>query len=127
MVFHFILPFLMKNATLMNAYYAAESYGFHRIYRRMLEALKKSNLDDAHMAMVSDNIKHAMRYPSSAYVSLTESHTSRFIVKFSEDVLKKADVHPAVLAAANVLFKRTPAGKLIDVFKRAAEKKKKKQ
>ena len=71
------------------------------------------------------NLKAAIRMPTTAYQHLTESHTAEFLVKLAEDVADRTHLHmpPSVVAVAEMLFRRTPMGRFVDILKRAADKK----
>jgi hypothetical protein len=75
------------------------------------------------------NLKKAIRIPSSAYSAVTESHTAAFLVKEAEALANTTHMHvpPVVIAVAEMLFKRTPFGRVIDVLKRAAAKREQQQ
>lgn len=62
--------------------------------------------------------------PSTAYSFITESHTAAFLIKEAETLASTTHIHPppVVLAIAEMLFKKTPFGRVIDILKRAAKK-----
>mmetsp|Transcript_24842 Transcript_24842/g.42055 ORF Transcript_24842/g.42055 Transcript_24842/m.42055 type:complete len:154 (-) Transcript_24842:99-560(-) len=118
-----LLKYLAANTTVVNAYVAADLYGFPRLYRRVLEVLKAdTHLSQSQKKVVASNIKHAIRVPSSAYTAILESHTVAFLAREAEALANTTNVHvpPAAIAVAEMLFKRTQFGRAVDVLKRAA-------
>jgi hypothetical protein len=55
-------------------------------------------------------------------MAVTESHTVAFLVREAEALATTTHVHvpPVVSAVAEMMFKRTPFGRVVDILKRAA-------
>lgn len=75
------------------AYVILSRYGFHRIYRRALEAARDSGLPKAETKMLSSALKSAIRYPPKAAEEL-----SKPVVSSALGVVARASKLPAALS-----------------------------
>ena len=117
-----ILAFIVKHSSLSTAYAAAEVYGFAKVYRRLLEGMRLVKIPKDHERVVRSQLKLAIRFPLQAYKAVTNSETADFLVKYSQFVMKQTNLPPFFLAIANMMYKKTPLGKFIDVFEKASKK-----
>ena len=70
-------------------------------------------------------LKKAIRAPNDAMSLVTESHTANFLVNQAERVISShGQWPPVVVAIVEMLFKRTPFGRVIDILRRAQAKRK---
>ena len=108
-----INPFLILLLTKKVAFYgAAEIYGFHRLYRRLLEGNKK-HVPLLQQAEVRYALRESIRFPQKAATLLADSGVVEFIEKYSEDVLKQQNVPGFIKSIAKALTKRSPIGYVI--------------
>ena len=121
-----IFAFLAKNLTFVNALAAAEAYGYHRAYRRMIEGMLKLGIDKSQRVVIQKQLKSAIRAPGTAYEVITSPEVSKFISQYGEYLLKATNlqVPPFFTILAKLLFKRTPLGKIVDILHKSASKKK---
>lgn len=119
-----IAAYIAKNATVINALAAAELYGYHRCYRRLLEGTKVLKLSKAQESMLKDNIKMSMRFPSTAYNRLINTETYNIAERYAEYIVKSADgkVPPFFVSIAKYMLKKSSFGKWADVIQRAVKK-----
>ena len=122
----FVPSLIMKNATVYNAIIAAQAYGWHRIYRRILEGMRSLRLPNDQRRLLSSNIKSAIRSPSVAYETLINNETVVFIENYSKFVVEKSGIDkkipPFLVTLASYWLKKTPAGKWFDLFSKSKSK-----
>ncbi len=116
----FFVPIILKNATLYNAVIAAQTYGWNRIYRRVLEGMRSLRLPPDQSLLLKNNIKTAIRSPTIAYETLMNNETVVFIENYSKFVVEKSGldkkIPPFLVTLATYYLKKTPAGKWMDLF-----------
>ena len=132
------VPFLWKQATMMNLYAALKQYGFPRVYRRIAEASRRGVPDAAQRRAINSAVKEAIRSPASALElarglskkAHERSATVRFLEQFAReqtaasaaaDGAKKAP--PSfVNIVADILIDKTELGKVRKIVKEATKK-----
>ena len=113
-----LLGWLLKQASIFNLYGAMKAYGFHRVYRRLLEANKRLVDKPQDRRIVQDTIKQALRAPNQVVQILDESHTVAFLARYARELTTDLETKapPFFVKSAQVVLQKTPMGKLIDVF-----------
>jgi hypothetical protein len=100
--------------------------GFPKMYRRLREGIKSSNLTKENEVAFSNIIKQAIRFPDTAQSMLANTEFMAFVVKYNEKIMDQANVPPFFLTAAKLLFKQTPFGSVFDALYSEAKKAQKK-
>lgn len=102
----------------MNLYGAMKAYGFHRVYRRLLEANNRLMDNSQDRRIVRENIKQAMRAPNHVVEILDESHTVAFLTRYAKELTTGLETRapPFFVNAARVVLQKTPMGRLLRVF-----------
>ena len=98
-------------------YYAADSYGWPRVYRRILEANRHANADDAAaQALVRDSLKLVLRTPTQAYTVLTDNEVLRRVGAVAEELTAPyaASTPDFLKDLGTSIVKRTKAGKIVN-------------
>ncbi|EWM22699.1 Tex-like protein, HTH domain protein [Nannochloropsis gaditana] len=113
-----LMGWLFKQANLMNLYGAMKAYGFHRVYRRLLEANNRLMDNSQDRRIVRENIKQAMRAPNHVVEILDESHTVAFLTRYAKELTTGLETRapPFFVNAARVVLQKTPMGRLLRVF-----------
>ena len=98
--------------------------GFHNVYKRLVEGIKVSGLSKQQQIVVKDNIKHAFRFPSTAFNTLMKNETAEFIVNYAESIIHSSSskLPPFFRIYAELLYKQTPFGKITDIIRKIAGK-----
>mmetsp|Transcript_120381 Transcript_120381/g.236620 ORF Transcript_120381/g.236620 Transcript_120381/m.236620 type:complete len:126 (-) Transcript_120381:13-390(-) len=101
-----ILPALLlaKKIFGIGAYKAASDYGFHRVYRRLLEGLKRSNVDKYDQNVVRSTLKSSIRFPTTAYKLLQSNQTLQFLYTYAENVVKRPGSLPGFMVTTAKQF-----------------------
>lgn len=122
----FVPSLILKNASVYNAVIAAQAYGWHRIYRRLLEGMRSLHLSNDQRLMLSSNIKSVIRSPSLAHEALMNNDTVVFIENYSKFIIEKSGIDkkipPFLVTLATYWLKKTPAGKWFDLFTKSKSK-----
>lgn len=122
----FVPSLILKNASVYNAVIAAQAYGWHRIYRRLLEGMRSLHLPNDQRLMLSSNIKSVIRSPSLAHEALMNNDTVVFIENYSKFIIEKSGIDkkipPFLVTLATYWLKKTPAGKWFDLFTKSKSK-----
>lgn len=81
-------PLMIRSThTNPNPYAQQQAYGFHRVYRRLLEANNRLVPSREDRRIVAATIKEGMRFPAKVVDVLEESHTVAFLqVRFVNEV-----------------------------------------
>ena len=96
-------PLLLKKAMLLSA---ANAYGLHRVYRRLLESTKVIVHDKSQRLIVQGVIKEGFRYPSRLAKHIDNKEVIDFAskyIKMALDNSPKIDVPPFVKQAASLV------------------------
>lgn len=96
--------------------------GFPRVYRRLLEGIRKVNLPAAQAAVVKQSIKASIRAPSTAYTTLQQAEIIDFVSKYANYAIQASGVPDFIVTAAKIFVKKSTAGKIFDIFMKAAPK-----
>ena len=97
-------------------YYAADSYGWPRIYRRLLEANRTANADDpASQRLVRDSLKLVLRTPTQAYSVLADNEILQKVGAVASELgAPYAKNTPDFLKdLGTTIAKRTKTGKIV--------------
>jgi hypothetical protein len=111
--------YLVKKIAL---YYVAKQYGFHLVYRRLLEGMKTLKLTKEQQKIVSNQLKAAIRFPQTAHKTLSEVNTSTYLTSYFnnlEQLSQKIPNIPKVFFTFRdeILYSKIPfLGRLIDLF-----------
>ena len=133
------VPFLWKQATLMNLYTALKQYGFPRVYRRVAEASRRGVPDKAQRRAIDSAVKEAIRSPASALAlargfskrAHERSATVRFLEQFAREQTAAASGAAGgaskappnfVNIVADILIDKTELGKVRKIVKEATKK-----
>ncbi len=121
-----MFAFIAKNATFANAYVAAQTYGFPRLYKRLSEGVKVL-VPKQQQVVVRDAIKLGIRAPVEMYKLSTNLPLVQFLKSYAEmvaqgSVLSKTP--PFVVSFAQALMRKTSFGKVLDILEKAAMSKK---
>ena len=113
-----LIGWLLKQANFFTFYQAAASYGWHKIYRRLLEANNRLVDKKEDRLIVQDTIKQAMRFPTKVVDILDESHTVAFLQKYAKELTTDLETKapPFFVNAAKLVLAKTPLGKMTDIF-----------
>lgn len=68
--------------------------GYPRIYRRLLEGLRKSNVGPEDKKIVRMTLKESLRFPTTAHRIFKSSETLKFLHFYKDNVLKNAGSAP---------------------------------
>ena len=98
-------------------YYAADSYGWPRVYRRILEANRAANAaDPAAQRLVADSLKLVLRTPTQAYTVLADNEVLRRVGAVAEELTAPyaANTPDFLKDLGSSIVKRTKAGKIVN-------------
>tara|TARA_B110000090_G_C13009230_1_gene303507 strand:+ start:168 stop:542 length:375 start_codon:yes stop_codon:yes gene_type:complete len=98
-------------------YGAAEMYGFHRLYRRLLEGNKKHVVLEQ-QKHVRYALRESIRAPQKAASLLADSGVAEFLEKYSEDLMKRKNVPEFMKSLARTITKQSPVGLVYDFMNR---------
>ena len=100
-----IIPFviLAKKYGAWKLFKAAENYGFHNFYRRILEGIKILKIPESQAANLKIGIKNAFRIPSSLNELLNNQQYKEFIDKYCRLVLKNNNMPPFLISLAKLV------------------------
>lgn len=111
-----IKVYLVKKVAI---YYAAKEYGFHLIYRRLLEGMKIIKIPKENQKIISKHIKEAFRFPNNAHKLLIENNTAEYLIKYFDnlDIISK-NIPKVMYSIKDVLYYKIPYfGRIIDYLK----------
>ena len=114
---------LLLSSGAWGAYQAAEKYGFHNVYRRLLEGIKRLDIPPERANLIRTSLKECIRAPTRASKVLNDYRVIEFVEKYSEIIIKEANLPPFFVAVANVIVGKTSIFKAYSVIKKAAMKK----
>jgi hypothetical protein len=106
----------------MALYYVAKQYGFHLLYRRLLEGMKTMNLTKEQQKIISNQLKAAIRFPQTAHKALSEVQTSSYLTHYFTNLDQLSQRLPNIPKVFftfrdEVLYSKIPfLGRLIDIF-----------
>lgn len=127
----FFLPILMKPLMKQlnphHLYLLAEEYGFHRIYRRLLEGMKHLRIEQREQQVLKYHIKASIRAPTTVYHHIANHELMKFIQNYAQYVLQHANdknfhIPSFFIHIATFIFKQTHAGNLITLLNRMVKK-----
>ena len=114
---------IAKNASVLNLLTAAETYGYHRCYKRILEGARAAKIPIAQRKLLQDGIKQSLRFPLTAYQTLTKSELYAVIQVYAKTVVETAEldkrIPPFFLPVAKFFLKKTTAGKWLDFIEKS--------
>lgn len=121
-----LLPLIAKNTSILNALAAAETYGYHRCYRRVLEYARMTKLPTAQREVLRQGIKQSLRFPASAYHTLTSSEVYNVVQVYARHVVEAAEldkrVPPFFVPVAKFFLKKTTVGKWFEFIEKNLSK-----
>lgn len=111
-------PYCHSHVFLLHIYASLQAYGFHRVYRRLLEANKRLVDSPKDRRLIQDNIKEAMRFPTKIVDVLEESHTIAFLQKYAKELTTgiEAKAPSFFITAAKILVTKTPIARIFDII-----------
>ena len=107
----------MKKVGGWGIYHAAEEYGFHKVYRRLIEGVRVLQIPETQAKILKYGIKETMRAPATASKWLNDSKMIDFLEQYAKHVLKvDKNIPPFFITIAKVIVGRTGMGKVFNTF-----------
>ena len=118
----FLVSFLAKQSTVTTFVTSAQAYGVPRLYKLLLRSSRKllKDEDAATRALVEQAMKVAIRSPTDGLKLVADTRVAGFTVKYIESIRGSTTLPPFVTAIIEMLFKKTPMGRAIDVVRKVA-------
>lgn len=118
----FLVSFLAKQSTVTTFVASAQAYGVPRLYKLLLRTTRTQLKDEdaATRALVEQAMKVAIRSPTQGLQLLADTRVAAFAVKYVESIRGSTTLPPFVTSITEMLFKKTPMGRAIDVIRKVA-------
>ncbi len=114
-----VIFLFLKKYVVYNLYQTANSYGYHRVYRRLLESLrdnKKLNFSHESNRRIKAAIKEAIRFPTTAMDVIVRPEVVEFLNKSIDYISQTSNnkLPTFMVTFASLLVKQTPFGSVLD-------------
>ncbi len=106
-------------------YVLVQQYGYHRLYRRLLEGMRVLQIPKTNQRVIQRHLKDAIRFPTTAHHILTDKLTREYLIQYfdSFDLLTKHINHgpvPEIMHNIKEIlnYKIPMVGRIIEILKK---------